>query len=78
MKHTDAPVCPRCNRNDEVRKIMDDRTAAARALSPVRDGYMLEGIVIRPDSSDWYCALCSQTFGTARLYWGKFLSERMQ
>ena len=77
MKHSDAPVCPRCNRNDEVRKILDYRTAAG-AFSPVRDGYMLEGLVIRPDSSDWYCAFCSEIFGAARLHWGRFLSERTQ
>jgi len=74
MKPNDAPVCPRCNRNDEVRKILGD----PGAVSPVRDGYMLEGIVIRADSSDWYCSSCSETFGTARLNWGKFLTERTQ
>jgi hypothetical protein len=56
---------------------MDDPVAQG-AFTPARDGYMLEGIVIRPDSADWYCGSCSETFGTARLYWGKFLTERTQ
>lgn len=77
MKQSNAPFCPRCNRNDDVRKIMDD-PAAHGALTPARDGYMLEGIVIRPDSADWYCGTCSETFGAARLHWGKFLTERTQ
>jgi len=77
MKQSDAPICPRCNRNDDVRKILDDPAAAGEHV-PVRDGYILEGIVIRADSSDWYCASCSESFAAARLNWGRFLSERMQ
>ncbi len=76
MKHIETPTCPRCNRNSEVRKI--DEFAGLKHTHPVRDGYMLEGIVIRPDSSDWYCCSCSETFGAARVYWGKFLTERTQ
>jgi hypothetical protein len=44
----------------------------------VRDGYILEGTVIRPDSADWYCGACLERFGTPRVYWGKFLSDRPQ
>ncbi len=77
MKHSEAPICPRCNRNDEVRKIVDE-FAAYPSHAAVRDGYMLEGIVIRPDSPDWYCGSCSESFGSARLYWGKFLTDRSQ
>ena len=76
MKHIEAPICPRCNRNSEVRKIAE--FANLNETHPVRDGYILEGVVIRPDSSDWYCCSCSETFGTPRVYWGKFLSERAQ
>jgi hypothetical protein len=76
MKHTETPICPRCNRNDEVRKIAE--CADLNDVHPVRDGYILEGVVIRPDSSDWYCRSCSETFGTPRVYWGKFLSDRPQ
>jgi len=77
MKQTQTPTCPRCNRNSEVRKIAE--LASLKAPQPVlRDGYILEGIVIRPDSSDWYCSSCSETFGTPRVYWGKFLSDRTQ
>jgi ribosomal protein L37AE/L43A len=78
MKHTEAPICPRCNRNNEVRKIaleLADMNGPHRA---VRDGYILEGTVIRPDSSDWYCNSCSETFGAARVHWGKFLTDRPQ
>jgi hypothetical protein len=76
MKHTETPTCPRCNRNSKVRKIAE--LANLNEDHPARDGYMLEGIVIRPDSSDWYCCTCSETFGTPRVYWGKFLTERPQ
>jgi len=78
MKHTEAPICPRCNRNNEVRKIAMELADMKDPHRPVRDGYILEGTVIRPDSSDWYCGSCSQTFGTARVHWGKFLSDRPQ
>jgi len=77
MKHREAPICPRCNRNSEVRKIAES-TDLNGVHPAVRDGYILEGIVIRPDSADWYCGSCSETFGTPRVYWGKFLSERTQ
>jgi transposase-like protein len=76
MKQTETPTCPRCNRNNEVRKIAE--FASQKETQPVRDGYILEGIVIRPDSSDWYCSSCSETFGAARVHWGKFLSDRPQ
>jgi hypothetical protein len=76
MKHIEAPACPRCNRNNEVRKIAE--FANLKETQPARDGYILEGTVIRPDSSDWYCNSCSETFGGARVYWGKFLTERTQ
>lgn len=78
MKHTEAPTCPRCNRNSEVRKIAAELASPKGPHPKVRDGYILEGTVIRPDSSDWYCNSCSETFGAARVYWGKFLSERTQ
>jgi len=79
MKHIETPICPRCNRNSEVRKIAElANLADLKDTHPVRDGYILEGVVIRPDSSDWYCCSCSETFGTPRVYWGKFLSDRTQ
>ena|SRR5581483_1838042 len=77
MKHSEAPVCPRCNRNDEVHKVLHEPVAHHPA-TPVREGYILEGIVIRPDSSDWYCSSCSEMFAAARVYWGKFLTDRPQ
>jgi len=76
MKPSETPVCPRCNRNDDVRKIMDE--PAASPVVAARDGYLLEGIVIRPDSANWYCGSCSEKFGSPRLHWGKFLTERKQ
>ena len=78
MKQSEAPVCPRCNRNSEVRKITAELTDLKDPRRPVRDGYILEGTVIRPDSSDWYCSSCLESFGVPRLHWGKFLSERPQ
>lgn len=76
MKQSETPTCPRCNRNSEVRKIAE--FANLNDLQTVRDGYILEGVVIRPDSSDWYCSSCLETFGTPRVYWGKFLTDRTQ
>ena len=76
MKHIEAPTCPRCNRNSEVRRRA--QLADLKGAHRPRDGYTLEGVVIRPDSSDWYCSSCSETFGTPRVYWGKFLTERTQ
>jgi len=77
MKQSDVPICPRCNRNDDVQKILAHPDAQG-CITPVRDGYMLEGVVIRPDSADWYCRSCSECFGSARVHWGRFLSERTQ
>ena len=77
MKQTETPTCPRCNRNSGVHKIAEVANLKA-PQSTVRDGYILEGVVIRPDSSDWYCSSCSETFGSPRVYWGKFLSDRTQ
>jgi len=78
MKHTEAPICPRCNRNSGVRKIDMELANLKGDQPPMRDGYILEGTVIRPDSSDWYCCSCLETFGAARVYWGKFLTDRTQ
>ncbi len=78
MKHAEAPTCPRCNRNSEVRKVALEFANMKGPHPAVRDGYILEGTVIRPDSADWYCGSCLETFGTPRVYWGKFLSDRTQ
>lgn len=78
MKQREAPACPRCNRNTEVRKIPYELADPETAGEPVRDGYVLAGTVIRPDSSDWYCRACAETFGSQREYWGRFLSDSVQ
>ena len=78
MKHTEVPICPRCNRNSKVRKIAVEFANLKGPVPAVRDGYILEGTVIRPDSSDWYCSSCSETFAAARVHWGKFLRDRPQ
>jgi len=78
MKPNETPVCPRCNRNNEVRKVADDVTGALGPHAPAREGYVLDGIVIRPGSFDWYCEFCSESFGGARINWGRFLTNRTQ
>jgi hypothetical protein len=39
------------------------------------DGYVLGGCCIRPDSPEWYCDACEETFGTRRESWGVLLSD---
>jgi ribosomal protein L37AE/L43A len=78
VKHREAPACPRCNRNDDVRKVPYELSELDDCNAPVRDGYVLAGTVIRPDSSDWYCVACAETFGAEREYWGRFLTDAVQ
>ena len=78
MKQSAAPACPRCNRNDEVRKVAYEIARMDSSDHAVRDGYMLDGTVVRPDSSDWYCGAYAESFGTRRVYWGRPLTDRTQ
>jgi len=78
MKQTEPPICPRCNRNSDVHKLADEVAGLHGPQPLVQEGYVLDGIVIRPGSFDWYCESCSQSFAGARIYWGKFLTNRAQ
>ena len=78
MKHREAPACPRCNRNDEVRQYADDLEDHEDSVTGPRSGYKLAGTVIRPENPDWYCGACAATFGAEREYWGKSLTDRLQ
>lgn len=78
MKHSEAPTCPRCNRNDEVRKVPCEPADLNRSEAPTREGYVLAGTVIRPESSDWYCGACAESFAVEREHWGRFLTDAVQ
>ena len=78
MKHREAPACPRCNRNDEVRKFADEPEDNETCVTSPRGGYKLGDTVIRPDNPDWYCGACATTFGGEREHWGKSLTDRLQ
>jgi hypothetical protein len=41
-------------------------------------GYVLGGRCIRPDSPDWYCSICEESFGAWREFWGDPLTDRIQ
>lgn len=77
MKHREAPACPRCNRNDEVRKVANELAHLPTGF-PVRDGYVLAGTVIRPDNYEWYCEGCAESFAVPSEHWGKPLTESLQ
>ena len=36
------------------------------------------GLCIRPDSPEWYCAICEESFGAWRESWGEPLTNRIQ
>ena len=42
------------------------------------DGYTLAGRCIRPDSPDWYCSICAESFGAWREFWGDPLTDSVQ
>jgi ribosomal protein L37AE/L43A len=77
MKHQEAPACPRCNRNSEVRKISYELVHLA-ARPPARERYVLAGTLIRPDNFDWYCDACAERFGAPSENWGRLLTELLQ
>lgn len=78
MKHSEAPSCPRCNSSGDVKKLAYGLIAMPNPNPPVRDGYTLGSCCIRPDSPEWYCGACAESFGTKREYWGKPLTNRIQ
>jgi hypothetical protein len=77
MKHR-APTCPRCNSNDAVKKIRYGCLPSEMPTDIGLEGYVLGGCCIRPDSPEWYCDACEETFGTEHESWGEPLSFRVQ
>ena len=78
MKESLAPSCPRCNRSDDVKKIAYGVMLAHVHPEMKCDGFTLDGRCIRPDSPDWYCAICAESFGAWREFWGAPLTELIQ
>ena len=78
MNHRSAPACPRCNSNEDVKKIAYGVLPSEKASELTRDGYVLGGCCIRPDSPEWYCDACEETFGTWRESWGDMLTDMIQ
>ena len=78
MKQVLAPTCPRCSRSDDVKKIAYHVMLSQLRPEPSCEGYVLDGRCIRPDCPDWYCAVCAESFGAWREFWGDPLTDRIQ
>lgn len=78
MKHVPAPTCPRCNSSGDVKKIAYGLLSADRGAEIGSGGSVLGGRCIRPDSPDWYCSICEESFGAWREFWGDPLTDRIQ
>ncbi|MDR3746588.1 MAG: hypothetical protein P4M04_00265 [Acidobacteriota bacterium] len=78
MKHRLAPNCPRCDSNEDVKKITYGQPASETTLEMSQDGYVLGGCCIRPDSPEWYCDNCQESFGSWRESWGEALTDQIQ
>ncbi len=78
MKHRSAPTCPRCNSSEDVKKITYGVLPSEKATEMAHDGFVLGGCCIRPDSPEWYCDACAETFGAWRESWGDMLTEKIQ
>jgi hypothetical protein len=75
MRPRQVPTCPRCNSNEDVKKIAYGQLPSDRPADLAPDGYILGGCCIRPDSPEWYCDVCEETFGIWLESWGEALSE---
>jgi len=78
MRHRDAPNCPRCDSNEDVKKIAYGQLPTNTTFGLNQEGYVLGGRCIRPDSPEWYCDACEETFGAWRESWGDLLTDRIQ
>jgi hypothetical protein len=78
MKPCPAPICPRCDSNEDVKKIAYGRLPSDDPFEAALEGYVLGGCCIRPDSPEWYCDACEETFGTCRESWGEPLTSSIQ
>ena len=78
MKQVLAPTCPRCNSSGDVKKIAEGLVSANQRAWTGNDGYVLKGHCIRPDNPEWYCAVCEESFGTWREFWGHPVTDLIQ
>jgi hypothetical protein len=78
MKPVDTPTCPRCNSSGDVKKIAYGPLPADQRIETNQDGYVLSGRCIRPDSREWYCLGCAESFGAWREFWGDPLTDLIQ
>ena len=78
MKQVLAPTCPRCNSSGDVKKTAKGRVSAHRRADAGTHGYVLGGHSIRPENPEWYCAVCEQSFGAWREFWGRPVTNLIQ
>jgi len=78
MKHVRAPTCPRCNSNDDVKKVAYGPARSGPQLQITHEGFVLDGHCVRPNSPDWYCSVCEESFGAGREFWGNPLTDLIQ
>ena len=78
MKLRRPPICPRCNSNEDVKKIAYGRLPSDVLGDANSEGYVLGGCCIRPDSPEWYCDACEESFGIYHGAWGEPLTDRIQ
>jgi ribosomal protein L37AE/L43A len=78
MKHVPAPTCPRCNSSDDVKNVADGLTRSSQQLEISHDGFVLDGHCVRPNSPEWYCSVCEESFAGGREFWGNPLTDLLQ
>ena len=78
MKQVPAPTCPRCNSSGDVKKITYGLAPSEPPPEISNDGFVLDGRCIRPDSPEWYCSVCDESFGAWREFWGDPLTDLIQ
>jgi len=78
MKPVETPTCPRCNRSGDVKKIAYGLMPADPPAQMSNGGFVLSGRCIRPDSREWYCSGCAESFGAWREFWGDSLTDLIQ
>jgi len=78
VKRVPAPTCPRCNSSDDVKNVAYGLPRSVRQLEISRDGFVLDGHCVRPNSPEWYCSVCEESFGAGREFWGNSLTDLLQ
>jgi hypothetical protein len=78
MKQVQAPTCPRCNSSGDVKQIASGLLPADQRPEAGNQGFVLGGRCLRPESPDWYCSGCAESFGAGREFWGDSLTDLIQ